>query len=193
MKNKNLLKITIALFLITYVFVGCDKVHEFPTIKEMSDGYVYNNRNRELIVEDSADNIYEYNTIKYISSRISGNVKDVFDELLATPYDDITIDNFIKQYSEGYGAKKISIKSINTYKTLDRFRKDEQDIDRLKNLNIDNINFNENNVVHVLYDFSYTAKSIEEAHVTFSEGIKSQYYVLNKTDNKIVYIEFLGN
>lgn len=165
----------------------------FQVLRKYLRTICYSNEDRELVIEDSPDNIYEYNVIEYISSKISGDFEDVFDELLLSPYDNITINNLKKQYAEGYGAKNIVIHAINTYETLDDLKEDGHDSNRLGNLDIQNINLDINKIVHVLYDFNYTEKSITEDHMTFSEGIKSQYYIINKTNNKIVFIEFLGN
>ena len=195
MKNKSLWIFTIGCFLLILIYFlnTYIKSNNFPSIKEISKGYIYSNEDRELVIEDSPDNIYEYNVIKYISSKISGDFENVFDELLPNPYDNITINNLKKQYTEGYGAKNIVIHAINTYETLDDLKEDGHDSNRLGNLDIQNINLDINKIVHVLYDFNYTEKSITEDHMTFSEGIKSQHYIINKTNNKILFIEFLGN
>lgn len=193
MKDKNLWIFAIVFFFLIYIVNTYTKSPNFPHINSISDGYIYSNNNRELVIEDSPKNIYEYNVIKYISSNISGEFKNVYDEVLLDTSDRISISNSKKQYEKGYGAKNIVIHEIDTYESLDDLKKDESDIYRLENLSSQNKSFDVNKIIHVLYDYQYTDKSIGEDAITFRDGMQSQYYILNKTNEKIIFTEFLGN
>ena len=135
---------------------------------------------------------YEQVIVDELRIDINGN----FNLLNKLTYEKISpgvISNSEESFSNGYGAKEISIDYIKTYENIEDLYQDEKNIPY--GLEGTYAEHEKSKIIFIIYNYTNTEKSMSDHVMYNNNGAVSQYYIVSEIEDKLLvtYAEFTGN
>jgi hypothetical protein len=192
----NLKKIVL-IILILVLLISCQKTKKINNennelSEEQSKIITDNNIDREFKISTKINSEYEQVIVNKLRIRINGN----YDLLNMLMYEKISpggISNSEESFSNGYGAKEISIDYIKTYENIEDLYQDEKNIPY--GLEETYAEHKKSKIIFTIYNYTNTQKSIFDQVMDHNNGAVSQYYVVSEIEDELVitYAQFTGN
>lgn len=192
------LKKIVFIILILLLLISCQKTKKINNENNelsnvQSKTITDNNIDREFKISTKINSEYEQVIVDELRIDINGN----FDQLNMLMYEKISpgvISNSKDSFSNGYGAKEISIDYIKTYENIEDLYQDEKNIPY--GLEETYAEHEKSKIIFIIYNYTNTEKSMSD-HVMYNNnnGAVSQYYIVSEIEDKLLvtYAEFTGN
>jgi hypothetical protein len=191
------LKKIVFIILILLLLISCQKTKKINNENNelsnvQSKTITDNNIDREFKISTKINSEYEQVIVDELRIDINGN----FDQLNKLTYEKISpgvISNSEESFSNGYGAKEISIDYIKTYENIEDLYQDEKNIPY--GLEETYAEHEKSKIIFIIYNYTNTEKSMSDHVMYNNNGAVSQYYIVSEIEDKLLvtYAEFTGN